>query len=475
LPVWSNITDFELATYNQLSEANVGDADALLMLYLVASGDSRSFAQFNQYLKVINDFVKSISPQIIHESSEWHKGFILLQAMHEHFFVGGKSDPEKGYSVEQSKLTGIFESRRFNCISSSLLFTLLARKFDLDVKGVLLPSHAFVQLKLSNGKILDIETTSTTGYDWVHDQAFYQKTDIQWFQQRGLSPSTYEDYKTRKIVSPLMLGLDNMTHQHTAKARMNEESRARIVELLSFMDPSNLNAHKARLYFYNNEFVRLNENNDYIELDRMYQQISLFLDSIQKYKKKDDELANMLGWIGSQMAFIATKLGRYESALVVARSTMSELSDAIKDKEKIVSNIFTTLNLVSQSYTNQQEFVKSMAVYQGQHSQCIASKQCSAAVAYLYSKWASNFWDKKQWSKVIERYSEYLTFESSGKAVDSFRENMQSAYINWANEFHKTGDWLAVERILTQCIQSSGEQDKCQNNLAELSKSHSLD
>lgn len=475
IPIWSNLTEFEMEAVSHLAKAKSGDADSLLMLYLIASGDSRTFAQYNRHLLTINQFVKSISVQMNNESSEWRKGFILLQAMHEQFFLGGKENSENGYSFEQSQLSHIFESRRFNCISSSLLYTVLARKFELEVKGVLLPSHAFVQLKLADGKIIDIETTSTRGYGWEHNRTFYNKMDTQWFQKRGLTPSTFEDYQNRQIVSPVMLGVDNMTHQHTSKDRMSEKAHSRMVEILSTIDSSNIKAHKLRLKFYNNEFVRLNKGNNYVELDKMYFKTRDFLTSLESYRKMDSELDNMMGWVGSQIAYVATKKGENEKALRIAHKTMQGLNDSIKDKDKIIANIFTSLNLVSQTYTNQQAFEKALNVYQGVHAQCVANGQCGGAVGYLYSKWASSFWDKKQWPAAIDKYQQYLALTSNGKAAASIKENMQSAFINWANQYYKTGDWLEVNRILSRCIKSNGKTELCQNHLSDLKKSHRLD
>ena len=477
LSIWSHLTEFELLTVNNISKARLGDADALLMLYLTASGNSRSMSAYQLRLRSINQFVEKITPEIDNAGSEWRKGYILLQAMHRHFFVGGdsNSNTSKGYDFDQSQLSEIFESKKFNCISSSLLYIILARKFDLKVSGVLLPSHAFVQIELKDGKILEVETTSSNGYDWVHNQEFYQKSNTSWFQSRGLSPSTFKDYQNRKIVSPVMLGADNMTHQHTNSQRMRKKDRVRMVELLSSLSPLNLKAHKARLYFYNNEFVRLNKLKDYQSLSRMYLHISPFIDFVKISNGNDSEVARMAAWIGSQMAFVSWQNGDSDIALALARKTLSEVSELDKDREKIIENIYVTLNNISQKYTNQKQFKKSLQVYQGEHRLCISSKRCRDAVRYLYSKWAANDWDKQQWSQVIARYNEYLGWDWQGEIMRPFKENLQSAYLNWANQFAEKGDWLEVNKILNLCISNDFSIDKCQQRLKQLQANHRLE
>ena len=164
LSIWSELTNFDIATLDSFEQARAGNADALLMLYLFASGDVRSLTEYDRYLSSINSFVKDISQKIDTAPSEWRKGHLLFQAMHEHYFLsqdsnsGKRSNTNVGYSFDQSQMSNIFQTKKYNCISSSLLFIVLARKFELDVQGVLLPSHSFVQLTLSSGKILEIET-----------------------------------------------------------------------------------------------------------------------------------------------------------------------------------------------------------------------------------------------------------------------------------------------------------------------------
>ena len=85
-----------------------------------------------------------------------------------------------------SRITGIFDKGNYNCISSAMLYAILARSFDLPVRGVTVPTHAFIEMGLPGAKILEVETTSDTGYDWVHDAKFYDQASAKWAADRGL-------------------------------------------------------------------------------------------------------------------------------------------------------------------------------------------------------------------------------------------------------------------------------------------------
>src|SRR5256885_4323237 len=60
-------------------------------------------------------------------------------------------------------------------VQTCALPILLARGFNLPVRGAVTETHAFVELGPPNGKILEVETTSATGYDWVHDEKYYKE------------------------------------------------------------------------------------------------------------------------------------------------------------------------------------------------------------------------------------------------------------------------------------------------------------
>lgn len=68
------------------------------------------------------------------------------------------------YSVFQSRVDTAVDTGTFNCVSSAVLYAILARSVGLAVAGVRTVDHAFCSVMV-NGVSVDVETTNAAGYD----------------------------------------------------------------------------------------------------------------------------------------------------------------------------------------------------------------------------------------------------------------------------------------------------------------------
>jgi len=130
LPFWSELTDFEIQTTQNLDKARKGDPDTLLALAVTASGNKRDFKSFKRIKKRIRGVVEKLRPEIAKTKTFREKGNLLHQAMHKNFFLQSKGPNPAGYSLNQSRLTDIFTTQKYNCISSAMLYMILARYFN---------------------------------------------------------------------------------------------------------------------------------------------------------------------------------------------------------------------------------------------------------------------------------------------------------------------------------------------------------
>jgi len=194
LPFWSELTDFEIQTIQKLDKGRKGDPDTLLALAVTASGNKRDFKSYKRIKKRIRGVVEKLRPEIARTKTFREKGNLLHQAIH-NFFLKSKGPNPAGYSLHQSRLTEIFTTQKYNCLSSAMLYMILARYFNMNVKGVLLHTHAFVQIESPKGKIIEVETTSANGYGKVNNKKFYKNQAGKWFKFRGLRSSTYNERK----------------------------------------------------------------------------------------------------------------------------------------------------------------------------------------------------------------------------------------------------------------------------------------
>lgn len=478
LPIWNPLTKFEKQTLASISRAKRGDADALLKLYLLASGDIRHEREYLVIRDTLEDWLKQIEPKIARDSQPWRQGYKLHRAMHQRFFLGGNvgDNAGQGYDFEQSKLSEVFRSKKFNCVSASMLFAYAAKKMDFDVSGVLLPSHVFIELKFEKSKKIEVETTSASGYDWLHDEAFYEQRESQeWFSTRGLEPSNYQDYLNREIISPFELGVQNMKNQHVRPERMVYRDRMRLVEILSELSPDDIKAHKARLSFYFREYNQLREQSKFAVLDKMYLHIEPYLNRVKQTYFNDIDLENMLAWVDSQRSLVAINNGREEEGVRLANEQLVMLNPNIEDYDKIKNNLYYALAKFIEKKISSKQFSDAKFAFNGNEINCVTEQACANNLRHLYSRWASYFWERAEWPTVIDRYQEYLSYDSAGETAELFRANMQSAYLNWSNAFAKDSDWLGASEVLRQCQQSMADADRCDLRLQKLQESHGLD
>ena len=68
------------------------------------------------------------------------------------------------YAVNATTLVDIIETGRYNCVSATIVFTILATRLGLDANPVLTPTHARAAVRVG-GRRVPVETTEAYGYD----------------------------------------------------------------------------------------------------------------------------------------------------------------------------------------------------------------------------------------------------------------------------------------------------------------------
>ncbi|GHV85212.1 hypothetical protein AGMMS50230_08200 [Spirochaetia bacterium] len=95
------------------------------------------------------------------------------------------------YDENQSRLDVALTKGTYNCISSAILYMLLAGAVGLDVQGGHTISHGYIILKTEAG-IIDVETTNKKGFYPTH------------ISQESLY-KPFKEYKAWEIISPLAM------------------------------------------------------------------------------------------------------------------------------------------------------------------------------------------------------------------------------------------------------------------------------
>ena len=463
-PFWSPLTAPETQALRGRDKAATGDARALLDLAILASGDLREPGEYAAIRARVAEFVLRMRPKLAAEKNPRKRGAKLHSAMHAAFFPDrrGREDGTfgSGYDWGQSRLTGIFAEGRYNCVSSAVLFLVLAREFGMDAKGVVLPSHAFAQLTLPDGAIVEIETTSPDGYGSVHDKAFYRKQARGWFTSRGLPASTYRDYQDRKIVTPLELVAFNMANQHTGSDRMALKDRRRLFEARAWIDPGSRDAHSNRIAFLSAEYKALSGHGDWKSLERMYRLLADSLPPLRRACDADAELANHIAWQPFWHGNTLHHLGRNEEAFPRIDSSLAWLRPDASEGAMLKSNNASLLILITRDMAGRGGFAQAEAGLLRYPALLRDNAELRSQMTWINQEHAQQAWKRKDWQAAADLFAKSLRY-SPEEYRKPIRENLAAAYFNMAVTYRNSGQDFKARAVLKKCRSEVPDVPKC--------------
>jgi hypothetical protein len=137
--------------------------DAAVTLHLLASGVTGAKARA-ECLKKFTDLVASAQLATANTLSPREKADLLLRYLH-------KTVMAKGYDAKQTTIASVFDTGKYNCVSSAELYFLVGTRIGLRLQPVLVPGsgvgdgHAAVDI-IDGGQRIEIEPTNPEGYDW---------------------------------------------------------------------------------------------------------------------------------------------------------------------------------------------------------------------------------------------------------------------------------------------------------------------
>lgn len=471
VPIWTPLTEFERGVLDNISIARLSDADTLLALYLLASGDVRTESEFRIYQQAITDFFEQMPARWL-SADVRSRGAQLLSAMHSHFFLNSADPDNSGYALNQSTLSGIFHTQTYNCISSALLYSVLAHHGGLQTSGAIMPSHAFVQITLDTGETIEVETTSPLGFDVIRDERFFADEAITWFSERQLVISNYDDYQNRRFVSAIGLGLENLWSQHTTVENMAYQDRMRLAEIKGYLQPDDFKAQHNRLIYYFREADYFRQQNDEQTLLRLYQHIEPFLQSMPALAQSeaamaDTEFQTVHHLVQATRAQALVASGEHDQGVKLARSILTTLDDDLRNADIIRSDAFSALAAFSDRLVTQNDFQSARAVWTGLEEDCNNAAVCINAIDRIYAEWGSNLWSRQDWFAVASIYHDYQSLGLNSPNASSFADNLESAYLNMANQAWYDEDRDSAVVYLEACHQRLESPARCSARLQE--------
>jgi hypothetical protein len=180
-------------------------AEIALWASTTGTADSRT----GDYLDILRRAAGELETAFRTEPDLRARGDYILSYMHRKFL--------RSYSAPQTRLDTLLDNGRYNCVSSAVLYLILARSQGLDVRGVAVRDHAFASLYRGD-EFWDVETTNAYGFDPGSRREFQD----QFGKLTGFAYVPARNYRDRTSISPLEL-VSLIFHNRIAEA----ESRGR--------------------------------------------------------------------------------------------------------------------------------------------------------------------------------------------------------------------------------------------------------
>ncbi|GMO26301.1 MAG: hypothetical protein Ta2B_06450 [Termitinemataceae bacterium] len=161
---------------------------------LWASGAEAS--TYDLYIEKINAIAKELKDAmasgIKEKADQKEKAEYILNFLHKNVF--------KNYSANQTRIDTLLKDGRYNCVSSAVMYSVLAKYAGLDPKGVITADHAFVTITIDD-EIIDIETTNKYGFDPGKRKEFQDNFG----KATGFAYTPPGNYRNRQTISLLEL------------------------------------------------------------------------------------------------------------------------------------------------------------------------------------------------------------------------------------------------------------------------------
>jgi len=137
------------------------DAAAFADVALLASGVLDETKR-KQYLERIEAIGEKAKLAVASARDPKERAEALLRWLH-------REALKKGYRRTQTDLSVLLDKQTFNCVSSAVLYNIIALKLGMDVRAIEVPDHAF-SVVYQGTSHMDVETTTPQGFNPSRDQ-----------------------------------------------------------------------------------------------------------------------------------------------------------------------------------------------------------------------------------------------------------------------------------------------------------------
>ncbi|HPD81139.1 MAG TPA: hypothetical protein P5519_04660 [Spirochaetia bacterium] len=307
----------------------------------------------------------------------------------------------------------------YNCVSSAVLFYLVATQAGLPVTVYLTENHMFCRVTVAENQVITVETTSPYGWDPGSPRPI--RSTNQSLQSYAYTPKA--NYETAEMISPeIMIATIASNRIYLLENRKDYSSALKLAVAMYYFNPI--------------EQYRI------LVLERINNVVSVLINQ-KKYTDALELLENTIDRFGT-----------------------SPFIDNIHN-QLLVANIFNTLS--------QRPFEESKALILNLYQdKTITEKEFEQALVYLYSVRINEIQKKEGWFKawqelkpVAEQYPQFSTLANLYKTV----------YVNWVSEVHNrfaaffnNQNYDAAREVLMNALAFAPSESRLLEDLAFLNK-----
>lgn len=450
LPFWSQLTAPEIRALQGRDRAAAGDNRALLQLAIFGSGDQRSDSAYAAITARFDAFVAAQRAALNGIADPDRKAERLLREMHKGFFKsgGGPGGKQPGYDYDQSAFTGIFVDGKFNCVSSAVLYLLLAREFGFTAQGAVMPRHAYAHLVFADGRSAEVETTTPDGYDKAHAGSAAPARPSGWYSARGLDPKMALDYARRRLLDPIDLIGFNMRNQHLVPLALRD--RYRVLEAGAWVLPKDIQAQTDRVAVWELEYRYLSVRGEWATAQRMFDRIAPLLPETRARMASDSFRTDHPAWLAFSRARTDLEMGKLDEAIALSDTTLAWIPAGGDSAGTIRSNVMGLLVRISQQHVEAGRFPEAERLLLKYPAYAKDSAEYRANLSWVFANWSQAAWKKSDWAAAIERLEKALSY-ARPKDTAPLEGNLAAAYYNRALVFRERGEKEKAQEVLRHC------------------------
>jgi tetratricopeptide (TPR) repeat protein len=322
------------------------------------------------------------------------KGKALLQYLH-------KGPMSKGYSLLQTDLSVILTDGAFNCVSSSVLYNVIARRVGLDVCAFEIPSgstgsgHVFSVLK-DGDRMIPVETTNARGFD-IHDN--FKK-------------------KNKRQLSDLSLVAVIYYNHGVTLAQSKRYHEALLADLCALSldkgNPQAANNAMAELITWERDLSDAGKYADALEVLR----VGLTL------APRDARLVQNRKAVVHDIVMKEVKAGKFAEAW----KKVDEHKEALGDKSLAHQMVLMIVDTQAQGHAQKKEWDAAVKIYAAALKKLPGDGHLTNNLVATYDDWARSYMDASNWADAIRVYEQGLTtLPGNGHLTNNLRYAQEQA------------------------------------------------